>query len=240
MRKTIKVLDVTIDDLTMDEAVSSAIGFFDDGKKHYICTPNPEIVMAAKDDLKLKEILNNADMVVPDGIGVVWASKYSESKLKERVPGFELTLNLFDKLKDTDKKVFFFGGAPGVAEEAAKKMTEKYKGLKIAGTRNGYFNKEEEKDIISEINRSGADLLLVGLGAPKQEKWIYENKDLLCAKVYIGIGGSFDVMAGNVKRAPKVFQRLGLEWFYRLITQPTRFKRMLKLPLFVIEVLKNK
>ena len=240
MRKITHVLGVPFDTYTMKEAVDRVMGFLSDRGQHIVCTPNPEIVMEAQNDKELMEILKASDLVIPDGIGVVWASKYSEIKIKERVPGFDLTQNVFEKIKDTDYKVYFFGGAPGVANEASKKMMKKYEGLKIVGTRNGYFKKEDEKDIVADIKNSGADILLVGLGAPKQEKWIYDNMRFTGAKVLIGVGGSFDVMSGNLKRAPKIFCKLGLEWFYRLITQPTRIKRMMRLPKFVIKVLKEK
>ena len=240
MRKLTHVLGVPFDTFTMKEAVERVMEFLSDGGQHIICTPNPEIVMEAQTDKQLMEILKASDLVIPDGIGVVWASKYSEIKIKERVPGFDLTQNVFEKIKDIDYKVYFFGGAPGIASTAAKKMMNKYKGLNIVGTRNGYFNKDDEKQIIEEIKKSGADILLVGLGAPKQEKWIYDHITFSGAKVCIGVGGSFDVMSGNVKRAPKIFCKLGLEWFYRLITQPTRIKRMMRLPKFAIKVLKEK
>ena len=126
-----------------------------------------------------------------------------------------------------------------MADQAAERMKAKYPGLKIVGVHNGYFNEKEERNIISDIKRAHPSLLLVGLGSPKQEKWIYNNLRLTGAKAAIGIGGSFDVMSGNLKRAPKIFCRLGLEWFYRLITQPTRIKRMMKLPKFVLTVLKE-
>ncbi len=240
MRKITHVLGVPFDTYTMKEAVGRVMTFLGDGGQHIICTPNPEIVMEAQNDKELMEILKASDMVIPDGIGVVWASKYSEIKIKERVPGYDLTQNVFDKIKDMDYTVYFFGGAPGVASAAAKKMMHKYEGLKIVGTRNGYFNKNDEAKIIDDIKKSKADILLVGLGAPKQEKWIYDNMRFTGAKVCIGVGGSFDVMSGNVKRAPKIFCKLGLEWFYRLITQPTRIKRMMRLPKFALKVLKEK
>lgn len=238
MRKTTNVLNVPFDVVTMKEAVGKAVGFIKDGGQHIICTPNPEIVMEAQEDDELMEILKAADMVVPDGIGVVWASKYSEFKLTERVPGFDLVQNIFREISNTDCKVYLFGGSPGVAAAAAKKMVKQYPGLKIVGTRNGYFSEKDEKTIIDEIRKLSPSLLLVGLGAPKQEKWIYSNMRLTGARVCIGVGGSFDVMAGNTKRAPKIFCKLGLEWFYRLITQPTRFMRMMRLPKFALKVLK--
>lgn len=240
MRKTINILDVPYDVVTMDEAVLKSLEFIKKEGNQMICTPNPEIVMSARKDSDLMNILNSADLVIPDGIGIVWASQYTKTKLPERVSGYDLTQSLFEKLKDTDYTVYFFGGEPGVAALAAKQMMKKFNGLKIVGTRNGYFSKEEEQKIILEINRLKPSLLLVGLGSPKQEKWIYENKRILGAALSIGVGGSFDVMAGKVKRAPEVFCKLGLEWFYRLVKQPTRIKRMVELPKFALTVLKNK
>ena len=238
MKKT-TVLGVPFDTYTMDEAAERAVAMFDENGQHIICTPNPEIVMEARNDRELMGILKAADMVTPDGVGVVWASKYSEVTIKERVSGYVLVLNIFEKMHNGPHTVYFFGGAPGVAQKAAEMMEIKYPGLKIVGVHNGYFDEKEERKIIADIKRVQPSLLLVGLGSPKQEKWIYNNLRLTGAKVAIGIGGSFDVMSGNLKRAPKIFCKLGLEWFYRLITQPTRFKRMLKLPKFVVTVLKE-
>lgn len=240
MRKITHILNVPFDAVTMSEAVNKVMSFLSDGGQHIICTPNPEIVMEAQHDRELMEILKASDLVVPDGIGVVWASKYSEIKLKERVAGYDLTQAVFHKMKDTKETVYFFGGAPGVAAAAAKKMMKQHEGLKIIGTHNGYFNEKEEKKIIDDIKSHSPSILLVGLGAPKQEKWIYDNLRFTGAKVCIGVGGSFDAMAGTVKRAPKLFQKLNLEWFYRLATQPTRLKRMLRLPKFVLAVFKQK
>ena len=237
MRKMTQILDVPFDALTMTEAVEKVMGFLADDKQHYICTPNPEIVMEAQQDKELMKILREADLVVPDGIGVVWASRYSEILLTERVAGYDLTQNIFSRIAGKNESVYFFGGAPGVASTAARQMKKVYPGLKIVGGHNGYFDAEEEKKIIADIKRLSPSILLVGLGAPKQEKWIYEHLEEVGAKVAIGVGGSFDVMAGNVKRAPKLFRKLGLEWFYRLITQPTRWRRMMRLPKFALTVL---
>ncbi|MGM9917644.1 WecB/TagA/CpsF family glycosyltransferase [Anaerotignum sp.] len=240
MSKKTHVLGVPFDAVTMEQAVAKAKKMLAEEGQHFICTPNPEIVMEAQKDKELMNILHEADMVIPDGIGVVWASKYSEIRLKERVAGYDLTQNLMAELAATGETFYFFGGAPGVASTAARMMMKKYPGLKVVGVHNGYFDEKEEKKIIQDIKTKSPSILLVGLGAPKQEKWIYDNIRLVGAKVAIGVGGSFDVMAGNVKRAPKIFQKLGLEWFYRLITQPTRWRRMMRLPKFALTVLKTK
>ncbi|MEA5082668.1 MAG: WecB/TagA/CpsF family glycosyltransferase [Lachnospiraceae bacterium] len=240
MRIVTEILGVPFDVLTMESAIEKAIHFFEDGGRHIICTPNPEIVMQAQSDEQLMNILKAADLVVPDGIGIVWASKHSSVKINERVAGYDLCQNIMKRMAKAGKSAYFFGGAPGVAAAAAKKMVKEYPGLKVLGTRNGFFNLRDEKEIIAEIKALKPDLLLVGIGAPKQEKWIYENLRFTGAKVAIGVGGSFDVMAGNLKRAPKIYQKLGLEWFHRLICQPTRIKRMMNLPLFVLKVIMSK
>lgn len=240
MRKTIDVLNVPFDDLTMEEATSKVISFMGKPGQYFACTPNPEIVMVAQKDEELMNILKAADLVVPDGIGVVLATKLYKEQIKERVAGFDLVQNVFSEMQDTEHTVYFLGGDPGVAKVAAKKMIKMYPNLKIVGTKNGYFKQTDEKEILSEIRKLKPTLLLVGLGAPRQEKWIYENLRFTNAKICIGVGGSFDVMAGYVKRAPTVFRKLGLEWFYRLLCQPKRFFRMLKLPQFALVVIYNK
>ena len=239
MGKKTHILDVPFDVVTMEDAIEKVRGFVQDEGQHIICTPNPEIVMQAQEDAALMNILKAADLVIPDGIGVVWASRYSEAKLPERVAGYDLTQRIFQEIENTDYTVYFFGGAPGVSLAAAKKMQEKYPHLKIVGGHNGYFDEKEEKKILYDIKKLSPSILLVGLGAPKQEKWIYDNIRLTTAKVAIGIGGSFDVMSGKTKRAPKIFCKLGLEWFYRLLKQPSRFMRMLRLPQFALIVLKK-
>lgn len=238
MKKTVDVLGVSISNVTMNEARNKVKEFVKSDKFHSIYTPNPEIVMLAKNDPEFHQILEGADLVVPDGIGVVIASKIKKNPLPERVAGYDLVQNTMQDAVKEGYKYYFFGSKPGISEEAAVKMRETYPGIEIVGTRNGYFKPEDEAEIIADINASGANILLVALGAPKQEKWIEANKHLMPnVRVAIGVGGSLDVMSGNVKRAPKAFQKLGLEWFYRLLKEPTRFKRMLVLPEFLIKVI---
>lgn len=242
--KYTEILGVPVHQVTKKQAVQLVMCFMKQEKCRKVFTPNPEIIIAARKDLGLKRALQEADLVVPDGIGVIIASKFTKNKLPERVPGYDLVQGLFHEMEKTQRSVYFFGAAPGVAHQAADKMQEKYPDLRILGVQNGYFKREEESYIIEQINDAKPDLLLVGLGAPKQEKWIERNYKDLQVKVCIGVGGSFDVMSGKVKRAPILFQKIGLEWFYRLLIQPTRFKRMLQLPLFlcivIIEALKNR
>ncbi len=236
---TIDILGVPISKVTMDEAVEKVNEFMHSEGLHAICTPNPEIVMLAKQNKDFLETIKKADLVVPDGIGVVIGSRIQKGeRLPERVAGYDLVQNTMKRAVKEGYKYYFFGSKPDVAEEAAEKMRATYPGIQIVGTRDGYFQKEDEPSIIEDINASGANILLVALGAPKQEMWIEEHKHQLPhVKVAIGVGGSLDGMAGRVKRAPIAFQKLGLEWFYRLLKQPTRFKRMLILPLFLKEVI---
>ena len=237
MNEKVKILNVDFDNCTMNEAVDKLQGFLKKDKYHTIFTPNPEIVMEANKDIQLLKIINEADLVVPDGIGIVIGSKIINNKLKERVAGYDLVQNFLSEIKNDNYNVYFLGAAPGVAEQAAKNMRKVHKGIKICGTRDGYFKEEEISEIITDINKKQTDILLVGLGAPRQEKFIYKYKDELNTKVNIGVGGSFDGMSGKTKRAPMVFQKLGLEWFYRLIMQPSRFVRMLQLPVYLVKVM---
>ena len=226
MNRKTHVLGVPFDVVTMDEAVARAEGLLKEKGQHFICTPNPEIVMEARKDAELMSILREADLVVPDGIGVVWASKYSEIRLQERVAGYDLTQNLMADLAASEETFYFFGGAPGVAATAARKMMKKYPGLKIVGVHNGYFDEKEEKKIIQDIKKKAPSILLVGLGAPKQEKWIYENIGKYDAKVSVCAGATVDFLAENVRRSPKWMSEHGLEWFYRFLKEPKRmFKR---------------
>lgn len=236
------IIGVPINNVNINEAVSLALLYMDEKKEDTktIFTPNPEFIMNALKDEEFMQILNKSSLNIADGIGVVIASKILGYPLRERVAGYDLVQNLFSYMRSKEKTVYFLGATEEVILAAKENMEKKYRGLKVVGVHNGYFSENEEYLIIDEINELRPDLLLVGLGSPRQEKWIFNNKDKIDTKVMIGVGGSFDVMAGFIKRAPKFFINLNLEWFYRLITQPTRFKRMIKLPLFLFEVLKYK
>ena len=233
-----EIFGVKFDNYTIKESVDKAIASLDKSKPFVIATPNPEIVGAARRDKEYKEILNSSDIVTPDGIGIVYASKLLNGCIKERAAGFDIVCGIIGELDKRSGSVFLFGSKPGVAEDAALNLKNKYKDLQIAGCRNGYF--KDDSEIIEAIKEAKPDLLLVCLGAPKQEKWIYKNKDNLNAKILVGAGGSLDVLAGNVKRAPDIFIKFGLEWFYRLIKEPKRIGRMIKLPLFLVDVVLKK
>lgn len=241
MRDIINILDIPVDRISMEEATRRISEFVNSTSYHMVFTPNPEIVMLAKDNKDFKAVMKRADLIVPDGIGVVLASKILNDSLPERVAGYDLVQNTMKQAVDKGYRYYFLGSKPGVAEMAAEKMRSQYPGIQIVGTHDGYFTEEQVPEIIEEINNSNANILLVALGAPRQELWIDQYRDQLQhIRVAIGVGGSLDGMAGIVKRAPEFFQKVGLEWFYRLISQPTRAKRMMILPKFVVEVYKEK
>lgn len=235
-----RILGVPFSNISPDEAVEKVISCLNNRGKAMIFTPNPEMVMEARKNKEFMEILNSSTMNTPDGIGIVYASKLSSSPIKERVAGYDMLLSVFDKIKDRDKTVYFFGSAPGIADRAKAAIEEKFQGIKIVGTANGYFDEKREKEIIEEINTLKPDLLLVGIGFPKQEKWIYDHIKGLDVKVAVGVGGCFDGWCGNVPRAPKFFIDHNIEWLYRLMKQPSRIGRMMQLPLFMLVVIRNK
>nr|WP_255710941.1 WecB/TagA/CpsF family glycosyltransferase [Pelosinus baikalensis] len=229
-----------IDVVTMKEAVEAVKQFILQKKSHLVVTPNPEIIMMANKDEQLARIINNADLVVPDGAGVVWAARYQGDAMPERVAGYDLVQNLLIEAMSEKYKIYLFGGAPGIAEKAKKIAEERYPGVQIVGTRNGFFTKQNESEIVNDIKACQPDILLVALGVPRQEKWLEEYKEELKVPVSIGVGGTFDVMAGVVKRAPLWMQRSNLEWLFRLLSEPKRAIRMLALPHFVIKIMTTK
>ena len=233
----VNILGVNVDKVTIPEAASKIMSMLGENRPHWVFTPNSEIIMQAYRDEEFCDVLNRADLLTADGIGVVYASKILGNPIEERAAGFDITCMLLEKFAKSGHRIFFFGGREGVAETAKKNLEAKYPFINIVGTRNGYFKPEEESDIINEINDARPDILFVCLGAPAQEKWIARNSVKLNAKVCMGVGGSLDVLAGTAERAPEFWINHGLEWFYRLMKQPSRFIRMLALPKFALTVL---
>ncbi len=236
-RTQINVLGVHVDSVTMQEAVNRLVTFVNERQPRLVATANAEMVMIAQNDPELLAVLNSADLVLADGAGVVWAAKRLGSGVPERVAGFDLTQELLRYSATVGFRVYWLGSAPGIAEAAIQKATIAYPGLKTAGWHDGYFSDAEDADIVQAVSASHPDILLCALGVPKQEKWMLRNLSKLQVPVSIGVGGTFDVMAGRVTRAPLWMQRMGLEWLYRLICQPSRLIRMLALPKFVLRVL---
>lgn len=230
------ILGVRIDKVDMDKAVSMAETYLTENKLHMIFTPNPEMIINANKDEEFKAVLNSSSLNIPDGNGIVWASKKIKEPLVERVAGFDFIHRLFELGKTNNINFYFLGSEPGVVEKAKEKLIDTYEYIKITGTQDGYFNENEEKSIVDDINKKNTDVLLVALGSPKQEKFIYNHRDELNCKIAIGIGGCFDVISGKVKRAPKIFIKLKLEWLYRGLSDFKRIKRLLAIPKFMIKV----
>lgn len=211
-----------------------------------IVTPNSEIIMAASKNQQMADLLREAELMIPDGIGLVYASRILGQPLPERVTGIDFADAALSRLAQQGRPVYFLGSKPdggsgkSVAAMAAEIKQAEHAGLTVAGVHHGYFQEADESQIVEEINRSGAELLLVALGSPKQELFIQRNRGQLQVKAAIGVGGSLDVWAGTLKRAPEFFRRHGLEWLYRLIQEPRRYKRMAVLPLFMIKVIVTK
>jgi N-acetylglucosaminyldiphosphoundecaprenol N-acetyl-beta-D-mannosaminyltransferase len=204
---------------------------------HQIATTNPEFVMAAQQDADFRGVLWQADLCIPDGIGLIWASRWLKRPLPERVPGSELVYLLAEQAAQNGWRLFLLGAAPGVADQAAAIFQERYPGLIIVGTYAGSPALEENDEILARINRSQADMLFVAYGAPRQDKWIARNRQKLpTVRVAIGVGGSLDFVTGKSIRAPRWLQKLGLEWLHRLYHEPWRWRRMLALPRFVWRV----
>lgn len=233
----VDILGVLVDKVTISEAVEKIMGMLSEPRNHVVYTPNSEIIMVGYKDEDFKNILNSADMLTADGIGVVYASKILNNPISERAAGYDIVCGVIDKLAESGHGLYLFGGKPGVAEQAKENINEKYPFLRVVGTHDGYFTEEQVPEIIDDINNSGADILFVCLGAPAQEKWIAAHKDELKVRVSMGVGGSIDVLAGVVERAPEKWCNMGLEWLYRLLKQPKRFFRMLALPKFALTVI---
>lgn len=234
----VKILGVNISNINMEEAVDKLWDFCKEDKNHVVFTPNPEFVYRAYHDEEFCKKLNSADLTLPDGIGLIYASKIIGTPLKERVPGFEACSHIIEQSAEHDASIFILGGKPGVAELAKENIEKNFPGANVCGVCDGYF--KDDESVIKKINECSPDFLLVCTGCPRQENWIYKYKDRLNVKVTIGAGGTVDVLSGTVKRAPKLFCKLGLEWFYRLITQPSRLGRMMSLPKFMLIVISKK
>ncbi len=228
----VEILGVGFDNVTMDQAVAEGVRLADTEGAHYVVTPNPEIVEACREDQEALEAVNGADLVLADGIGVVYGAKILGTPLKGRVPGIEFAQHLMGRMAQNGKSLFLLGAKPGVAEKAAERLQGQYPGLRVAGVHDGYF--QEDGPVLEAIRASGADVVFVCLGAPKQEKWMRRNGEATGAHLLVGLGGCLDVFSGEVRRAPEAFQKMGLEWLYRLAKNPSRVGRMMKLPLFLV------
>ena len=225
------IMGIAFDNVTMQQALEKAGEILAGDKTCYAVTPNAEIAYEALRDESLRALLNEADLVLPDGAGVVLASKILKTPLQQKVAGVDFADGLLGMLAQNGKSVYLLGSKPGIAELAAEKMREKHPGLTICGMHDGYF--KDEALVIAAINEAKPDVLFVCLGAPKQERFMHDHRAELNVRLMIGLGGSLDGFAGTVRRAPKWMIRLQLEWLYRLLREPSRIGRMMRLPKFV-------
>ncbi|MHB1255740.1 MAG: WecB/TagA/CpsF family glycosyltransferase, partial [Dethiobacteraceae bacterium] len=197
-------------------------------------------IMKALADEKLRRLLLQADLFIPDGIGILWAGKVLGKPFPQRVTGVDILVLLVKEAATRGWKIFLLGAPPGISQEVARGWELKYPGLQVVGHHHGYFKEEEEAQVVSKISAAAPDLLFVAMGSPRQEQFIVNNRAVLGAPVCMGVGGSFDVLSGRKKRAPVWMQRIGLEWSYRLLLEPRRILRMSALPKFVILVIRRK
>lgn len=232
------ILGVDVSNETYESLIANAFTRIEENKQSMIVAINPEKIIKAQQDEALKQLLNEAEFQIPDGVGVLIASRLKGGNIRSRVTGVDLMMKLVEKASQQGKSIFLYGAKPGIADKAKQKLECLYPSIQVKGVIDGY-----EKDFLyikETINQKEPDILFVALGSPKQEEWIKENRSELMVSIFQGVGGSFDVLAGNVNRAPAIFRRLGLEWFYRLIREPKRWKRQLALPIFLLKVIKNR
>jgi len=247
MKNRLYIWDIPIDQVNMEQAKARLVDIMEEDGLNIIVTPNPEIIMNAVKDKELKNLLQNSTLAIPDGISIVYASRIMGKPLEERIAGIDFLTQVLELLDERKMGIYLLGGRPGaegektVSEKAGENMKKRYPGLIVSGNHHGYFGPEEEKDIVEKIRESGASFLCVAMGSPRQEKFLDANKaQLTNIRGAMGVGGSLDVWAGAVNRAPAFYQNHGLEWLYRLIKEPVRFKRMAKIPLFMVKVLITK
>ena len=233
----INILGVAFDALTLGEAEERADALLCSGAGGYIVTANPEIVLRCREDAAYAAAVNGAKLVLADGVGDLCAARILGTPLPGRVAGADLVPRLLARLAERGGSVFLYGARPGVAERAGESLQSACPGLRIAGTENGYIS--DETALLEALEREKPDLLLLGLGAPRQELWLAENRQRTPA-VMIGVGGLLDVFAGDIPRAPEAWQRLGLEWLYRLLREPRRFKRVIRLPKILLLALRER
>lgn len=231
-------LGVDVSPLNYEEIIDDLRTRMMEGKQSTIIAVNPEKVIKAEENEELRGLINGSTYQIPDGVGILLASKLKGGSITSRVTGVDMMERLIRFAAEEHHKVFLYGAKEEVVTEAKRKLEEKYPGLIISGYENGYV--QDQQALVEKINESGAELLFVAMGSPKQELWIREHMPHLNVKVFQGVGGSFDVFAGKVQRAPSFYRKLGLEWLYRLMKEPHRFKRQLALPRFLLKIMSRR
>ena len=239
MRPPLYILGIRLDNMTKDEAVALVVDYASSGQPHHVVTINPEFIMQARGDSIFNQVLGEAHLALADGVGVIWASRLLGHPLKERIPGVDLMWSLASVAGSLGQSLYILGGRSGVAEQAAKILTDSIPNLRIAGTWEGSPQEEDEASIVEGVRAANPHYLFVAFGSPQQDLWIHRNLHRLGVPVAIGVGGSLDYISGRVRRAPQWMRRLGLEWLFRLALQPWRWRRMLRLPQYAFLVIIN-
>lgn len=237
---TVPIFGIPFSKLNMKDTVKYLTEAVQSGQPHQVITANPIMVMTAMEDPSYKNMMQSAEIIVPDGSGIVWAAQVGGNPLTERVTGFDLVHELLKIGENYRWKFYLLGSTQEVIQEAAKRLQNQYPAAIIAGCRDGFFGPDQDDEVIEEIRAAAPDILFVARGADTQEPWIARHKERLGVPVIMGVGGTFDVVSGKTKRAPKAFQKMRLEWLYRLLREPSRFGRMLALPKFAVKVLREK
>lgn len=236
---SIRILGLPVHNVTMEEALEAMDGFIRSRTPHHIITADASMLALAQEDAPLRAIVAGADLITPDSAGVLWAAKKIGMPLRGRVSGVEIVERLCALSPERGYRLYFLGAAPGVAEQAAERMRARYPGVQIVGTHDGYFQAEENAALVEDIRCCRPDVLCVAFGIPKQEKWIAAHRERLGVPVQIGVGGTFDVLSGNTRRAPLLFQKARLEWLWRVLANPRKINKVLMLPRFVRLVLQS-
>jgi N-acetylglucosaminyldiphosphoundecaprenol N-acetyl-beta-D-mannosaminyltransferase len=236
------VLGIPIHPVSPEKTLEVLDQAIEAGTKMRIVTLNPEMIMRAQTDQRLARAICGADLTVPDGVGVVWAMRRKGIKGQTRIAGVDLIESLLDQRRLQNKRglrLFLLGGRPGVAAEAGERLRLRWPFVEIVGSRDGYFSVQENEEVLQEVNKAAPDLLLAGMGLPKQELWLAEYWERLRVKLAVGIGGGLNLWAGRIKRAPQLVRRMGLEWLFRTFHEPQRITRLKTLPSFVLEVFRE-
>jgi N-acetylglucosaminyldiphosphoundecaprenol N-acetyl-beta-D-mannosaminyltransferase len=235
----VPVLGINFVDRRFNQVVEMLFSDIRSNRKSFIVTANPEIVMYAQEHPDYKKIIQSADMVVPDGYGIILASKILNTPIIERVAGYDLMVRLLELGNENQLKIYLLGGREETNQKAVATISSQYPNVQIVGSHHGFFD-WEKNNITAEIKAASPDIIFVALGFPKQEQWIAKNLGQFSKGLFMGVGGSIDVLSGEVLRAPRIWQKMNLEWFYRLISQPSRWRRMLAIPRFLMQIFKLK
>jgi len=236
----VRILGIRVDDVTAEETLNIMERFVDEGRPHQVVTVNPEFVIEARRNVEFRAVLDQVDLALPDGVGLMWASRILRQPLRQRVTGSDTVPLIAHRCARREHSMFLLGAAPGVAQRAGDILTRNSPGLQIVGTYAGSPEPSEEDDIIKRVRSASPDFLLVAYGAPRQDLWVHRNLERLGVPVCMGVGGTLDFIAGVAVRAPRWMRRTGLEWLHRLCHQPWRWKRMLALPQFAYLVVKQR